>query len=243
MIPIPAIDLKNEKVVRLLRGNFDEEKIYSDDAAKTAKHFEDSGAQRIHIIDLDGALKGKPRNLKSIEAILGAVQVPVELGGGIRTLKQAERYLRMGIRWVIFGTQACLDAGFVREALAGFGEKAIIGIDALGGLIATDGWTKIRSERAVDLVKRLETLGVQTVIYTDIAKDGTLTGPNLTEIENICRSVSIDVIASGGVRSTQDLGDLARLGQKNILGVIIGKALYENRFTLEEAAKACLQNG
>ena len=241
MIPIPAIDLKGGKVVRLLHGNFKEEKIYLDKPEIIAQKFEAEGAARIHVVDLDGALKGTPKNLDGIEMILKHTRTPIEVGGGIRDLKTAERFLEMGVQWVIIGTQACLDRGFMEEALAEFKEKVIVGIDALAGWMATDAWTKVTKIKAVDFVKQVEALGGQTIIYTDIAKDGALKGPNLSEVEKICAALSIDVIASGGISSLGDLKKLMDLKQKNLMGVVIGKALYENKFSLKAAIETCLQ--
>lgn len=241
MIPIPAIDLKGGKVVRLLQGKFKEEKVYFDKAETVAKKFEEAGASRIHVVDLDGALFGTPKNIGSVEKILGTVKTPVEVGGGIRDLKTVVRYLDCGARWVILGTKACLDKGFMKEALAEFKEKIIVGIDALGGLVATDGWTKVTKIKAVDLAKDVEAAGGKAVIYTDISKDGMLQGPSLKELKAFSESVALDVIASGGVGALQDLSDILDLNQKNIKGVIIGKALYENKFELRDALQLCSQ--
>ncbi|OIO39528.1 MAG: 1-(5-phosphoribosyl)-5-[(5-phosphoribosylamino)methylideneamino]imidazole-4-carboxamide isomerase [Candidatus Omnitrophica bacterium CG1_02_46_14] len=241
MIPIPAIDLKDGKVVRLLQGNFNEEKIYLETPEAVAKRFEEDGAARLHVVDLDGALGGQPKNLRSVEAIIKNVKIPVEVGGGIRNLKTAEEYFRMGVSWVIFGTQACLDSGFLKEAISGFREKLIVGIDALDGFVATHGWTKVTGIKAVDMAKDIQALGTKTAIYTDITKDGALQGMNLKEIKTLSSSISMDVIASGGVTSLGDLEALLDLKQKNITGVIIGKALYENKFSLKNAIKQCLQ--
>ncbi len=242
MIPIPAIDLKDGKVVRLLHGNFKEEKVYFDGPEIIAKRFENDGAARIHVVDLDGALKGKPKNKALIEEILKVVKTPLEVGGGIRSLETAEDYFAMGISWVILGTKACLDPGFMEEALCEFKEKVIVGIDALDGFIATDGWTKTTKIRAVDLAKQVEALGGKTIIYTDISKDGALQGPNLKEVTHMASNLGIDVIASGGVGALKDVQALLDLKKKNISGVIIGKALYENKFTLKDAIGLCSQN-
>lgn len=239
MIPIPAIDLKDGKAVRLLHGNFDAQTIYADKPEAVAREFQSMGAGRLHVVDLDGALKGKPANISVVERILKAVQMPVEIGGGIRDLGMASLYLEMGARWIVMGTKACLDAGFLREAISELREKVIIGIDAKDGFIATDGWTRTLPTRAVDLAKRVEDLGGRTIIYTDISKDGTLQGPNLSEIRTMSETVKIDVIASGGVGSLSDLESLAKLERPNITGVIIGKAMYEKKFTLKEAFAAC----
>ncbi len=241
MIPIPAIDLKNKKVVRLLRGDFKEEKIYSESPEKVAKHFEEAGARRLHVVDLDGALHGTPKNKSSVETILKQVKIPIEIGGGIRSLESAEDYLKMGAAWVILGTQACLDKGFMKEAILEFKEKTIIGVDAQDGWVAAKGWTSVTKTRASDFAKEVQSIGGKTVIYTDISKDGALKGPNLEGIKNLSQGLSIDVIASGGIGSLSDLKSIAVLGQKNIIGAIIGKALYENRFSLKEAVKICVE--
>ena len=239
MIPIPAIDLKDGKVVRLLHGNFDAEQVYGENAKEIALHFAAEGAKRLHVVDLDGALKGEPKNLESIRELLAVSSIPVEVGGGIRDLKQAARYLGMGARWVIFGTQACLDPGFLREAIAELGDSVIIGIDAKDGFVATDGWTKVIGRKAVSLAREVEACGGKTVIYTDIATDGALSGPNLAHIEALADEVSIQIIASGGVGSLKDLKFIKELGKPNVSGVIIGRAIYEKKFTIKEAISAC----
>jgi phosphoribosylformimino-5-aminoimidazole carboxamide ribotide isomerase len=243
MIPIPAIDLKGGKVVRLLQGEFSEEKVYFQDTGEVAQRFEKEGAARIHVVDLDGALEGIPKNLDCVRKILESVRVPLEVGGGVRELKTAKAYLQLGARWVILGTKACLDEGFVREALAEFGEKVIIGIDALEGYVATDAWTKVTKTRALDLAKKIEEAGAHTVIYTDITKDGMMRGPSIGQIAELANAVKLDVIASGGIGSLTDISRILDLKQKNITGVIIGKALYENKFSLKEAVRLCSPNG
>lgn len=243
MIPIPAIDLKDGRVVRLFQGDFSKEVVYPQKADEMARRFESEGAQRIHVVDLDGALKGEPKNQKLVESILKAVKVPVELGGGIRDLKKAEQCLEMGVRWVILGTKACLDPGFLKEALSAFGERVIIGIDARDGQVATDGWTKVLPLKAMELAKRVEGLGGKTVIYTDISKDGALEGPNLKQVDEVCGALKLNIIASGGVGELKDLKALGALKKKNLSGVVIGKALYENKFSLSEAIKTCSLNG
>ncbi|MBI2095196.1 MAG: 1-(5-phosphoribosyl)-5-[(5-phosphoribosylamino)methylideneamino]imidazole-4-carboxamide isomerase [Candidatus Omnitrophica bacterium] len=241
MIPIPAIDLRGGKVVRLSRGDFREETVYPERPERVAARFEAEGASRIHVVDLDGALGGKPRNLGAVEALLGKIKIPVEVGGGIRDLKTAADYFERGARWVILGTRACLDGGFLKEAVSEYREKIIVGIDALGGRVATDGWTKVTKIPAAELAKKTEALGGRTVIYTDISKDGLLGGPNLKAVKALAEAVAIDVIASGGVGSIGDVRDLVALKQANLLGVIIGKALYEKKLNLADAVKTCLQ--
>ena len=241
MIPIPAIDLKGGKVVRLLHGNFKAEKVYSEKAEAAAENFQREGAARIHVVDLDGALSGVPKNLAVIETLASKVRVPIEVGGGIRDLKTAERYISMGVSWVILGTKACLDLGFLKEAVREFGSKVIVGLDALDGILATDGWTQKTKIKAVAHAAEVKACGAATIIYTDISKDGALKGPNLAGIETLAKSVDLEVIASGGISSLADLRALRALSCKNIQGAIIGKALYENKFTLKEAIQVCSQ--
>lgn len=242
MIPIPAIDLRGGHVVRLFRGDFNVEKIYPTTAEAMALSYQEDGAKRIHIVDLDGALRGEPKNMDAIESVLKKVKVPIEVGGGIRDLKSAARYFSMGVSWVILGTKACLDQGFMVEAVQEFGDKIIVGMDALGGMIATDGWTKVTKIRATELAKSFEAVGGKTIIYTDISKDGALAGPNLTEVSTMCDAVGVSIIASGGVGSLVDVKNLLNLKRKNLAGVIIGKALYESKISLKDAVKTCLQS-
>lgn len=241
MIPIPAIDLKGGKVVRLMQGDFKEQKIYSEKAEEVARRFQADGALRIHLVDLDGALSGEPRNTAVIELVAAKVKTPLQVGGGVRSLKTAALYLSMGVSWVILGTKACLDKGFVAEAVNEFKEKIIVGLDATDGYLATDGWTKKTNTKAVDYAKEIERMGVRTVIYTDISKDGALKGPNLQGIKAMSEAFKADLIASGGVSSIADLKAILAMKQKNILGTVIGKALYENKFNLKEAIDACSQ--
>ena len=239
MFPIPAIDLKDGRVVRLLQGKFEAESVYAEEPKQLARRFADDGAQRIHVVDLDGALKGEPKNVLLVESVIKAVKVPVEVGGGIRKPEQVERYLGMGAGFVILGTKACLDPGFLKEVLAAFGERVIVGIDASNGQVAVDGWTKVLPQKALDFAKQVEALGGKTIIYTDISKDGALAGPNLLQVGAVCDAVSADVIASGGVSSIADLKALTGLKKNNLKAVVIGKALYEKRFSVKEAVAAC----
>ena len=239
MLAIPAVDLKDGRVVRLLRGDFREEKVYDDVPESVARGFESEGAGRLHVVDLDGALKGEPGNFDGVEKILRSVKVPVQVGGGIREVKTAARYFSLGVRWVILGTKACLDRGFLNEAVREFGEKVIIGIDARDGQVATDGWTRLMPVQALDMAKEAASRGVRTVIYTDISKDGTMRGPNISEIQKLSQAVAMDWISSGGVGSLDHLKALRDLKQENIIGAVIGKALYEKKFTLKEAVAAC----
>lgn len=240
MIPIPAIDLRGGKAVRLYKGDFAQETVYADAPADVAADFESQGAQRLHLVDLDGALGGKPVNLDVVRAILDRVRMPAEFGGGLRDLRTAEQVLRQGVRWVIFGTKACLDAGFLKEVLAELGERAIIGIDAVKGRVATDGWTRITDHSARGLAESVLRGGGRTIIYTDIDRDGALQGPNLRELEALLGLEGAEIIASGGVSSLADLESLSALKRKNLVGAIIGKALYEKKFSLKDAVRTCL---
>ncbi len=240
MIPIPAIDLKGGRVVRLFQGDFSKEVVYPMEPDKIAARFEAEGAKRLHVVDLDGALYGEPKNQVLIEKILKSVKIPVEVGGGIRDLPQIEKYLKIGVHWVILGTKAGLDAGFLKDILTTFGDKIIIGIDARDGKVSTDGWTKVLDLNAMDFAKKVEQFGGKTIIYTDISKDGALMGPNLKQIEELCSSIQVNVIASGGIGGLDDFKALKKLNKKNLIGVITGKALYENKFSLSQAVEACL---
>lgn len=242
MIPIPAIDLKSGRVVRLLHGDFTKEKVYEVKPADVARQYAADGAERIHVVDLDGAVMGQPKNFALVEQILAATKVPVEVGGGLRSIETAEKYLKAGAAYVIFGTKAAMDMGFVREAAAALKDRAIVGIDAKDGFVATDGWVNVTDIKAMDMAKQLKAAGIKTVIYTDISKDGALAGPNFDAVARMADSVRMNVIASGGVSSLEDLRSLALLRRDNLLGVIIGKALYEKKFTLREAVDTCSQS-
>jgi len=234
MLIIPAIDLKDGKVARLTRGDFKFEKIYSDDPIGIAKKWEAAGARRIHMVDLDGAVSGEFKNLPLIEKILKNIKVPVELGGGVRSEEVIEEALKRGISYVIIGTRL-VDEKFAQRVIKKFGDKLIMGVDAKDGKVAVSGWTKITEIGYVEFIKRLEGQGAKTVIFTDIAKDGMLQGPNVEAIKKALEATSLDVIASGGVSSIDDLLILKRLEIKGLVGAIVGKALYENRIDLKEA--------
>ena len=239
MIPIPAIDIKDGAVVRLLHGEFSEKTIYDVSPTEVAERYAGEGAKRIHVVDLDGALHGEPKNFGTVEALLRKVAVPVEVGGGIRSLRTAAHYFEIGAAFVILGTKACLDKGFMAEAVKEFEDKIIIGIDARDGFVAVDGWTKVTQTRATELAQQAESIGAQTVIYTDISKDGALKGPNVDGIRKFCHAVKCEVIGSGGIAELEDLAELKKLGLKNLSGIVIGKALYEKNFTLKEAIQLC----
>jgi len=237
----PAIDIKNGKCVRLRQGSFAEVKSYSDSPADVAELFERCGAGFLHLVDLDGALQGESVNLDVIKRIRKAVHIPIEVGGGIRSREAAEKLLNAGITRVIVGTKAAADPGFMKELIRSFGaDAAVAGIDARSGLVAVEGWEKTSECRASELALRLKAEGVRHIIYTDISRDGMMTGPNVSATKELTKLTGLDVIASGGVSSMDDLENLYRAG---ISGVIIGKALYEGKVDLKEAEKKYEMSG
>ena len=237
MIVIPAIDLHEGQVVRLKKGAFDEVTRYSRDPAEVARSFEDAGARRIHVVDLDGSVKGHGVNLKAIESICSSVGVEVELGGGIRTIDDAKRAFDLGVGYVILGTVVAENPAAAREILSEFPGRVGIGIDALKGRVATRGWKEVTSQTAVDLAKGYEQSTPAFVVYTDIDRDGMLTGPNIDATREMVRRVSIPVVASGGVSSMEDIRALRKI--HGLMGVITGKAVYEGRIDLKKAIAEC----
>jgi phosphoribosylformimino-5-aminoimidazole carboxamide ribotide isomerase len=237
---LPAIDLRGGKCVRLLKGDYNQETIYSDSPADQAKKWEDGGAKIIHLVDLDGAKGGSPENLDAIKAITNAVSIPCELGGGIRTIEIAQQVLDAGVARIILGTVACKQPELVDEMLAKFGaEKVVVGIDAKDGMASVAGWLDDTGIDALELAANFAEKGVIRFIYTDIATDGMLTGPNLSAQAELCDKVpGCKVIASGGIACPEDIANLAKLGKANLEGVIIGKALYDKKATLEEFISA-----
>jgi len=232
----PAIDLKGGKVVRLQQGRADAETVYSDDPAAVAKRWEEEGARYLHVVDLDGAFFGMPRNWDALRAILKAVQIPVQFGGGLRTRAHIEDALELGVARVVVGTRACQSAQFVSALVADFRSRIVIGIDARDGFVAVKGWVERTQLRAVDFAEKLNRLDVRHIVFTDIAADGTLTGPNSGAIEAICNAVNCFVIASGGVSSIEDVCRLQGIAEthSNLVGVVIGKALYDGRIDLKQ---------
>lgn len=227
----PAIDLKEGRCVRLYQGEFSKETVMNEDPVAQAIIFEKFGAKILHIVDLDGAIAGESVNLPVIERICRAVRIPVQVGGGVRSLAAVEKLLLVGVEKVILGTAALYDKVFLEEAVRLYKEKIIVGIDAKNGFVATRGWLDMSEISYIDLAKQMENVGVQTIVFTDISKDGTLAGPNFEQLELLQKSVGIRLIASGGVASIQDV---EKLNDMNIYGVIIGKALYEKTIDLEE---------
>lgn len=237
MIIIPAIDLREGRCVRLLQGDFERMTVYSDDPAEMACTWKSAGAQRLHLVDLDGSLAGTPRNQAVVGAIVKQTGLPVQVGGGIRELKTVEAYLQMGVRWVIIGTAALRDPGFVREACRMFPGQIILGIDAEGGRVAVQGWKEKTAEMAVALAMRLKEAGPAAIVYTDIARDGMQTGVNVEATGALAEAVGIPVIASGGVSGLQDIDALLGVERLGVMGVIVGKALYAGSLPLPEAIR------
>lgn len=242
MIIIPAIDIKNGKVVRLTQGKFDKEKVYTENPLSIAKQFKEDGAALIHIIDLDGAQTGEPKNLSIIKEIQSTLNIPIEMGGGIRTSEAIEKILAAGISRVILGTRAVEDLEFLKIVLTKWNNKIAVSLDCVNGHIATKGWTKVSKIKATDFVPQIEALGLKTLIYTDIATDGMLQGPNISALSEILDATKMNVIASGGISSLNDIQSLCRIRTTNLIGVIVGKALYEKKFTLKEAITICSKN-
>ncbi len=235
MLVIPAIDLRGGQCVRLTQGRLDKETIFSKDPVFIAKLFKAKGAKRLHIVDLDGAFSGKPQNKSIIKKIVKSVDIPVQLGGGIREFKTIKKILSRGIDKVIIGTAAIYDPNLARRAIHEFGRRVIVGIDAFNGKVAIGGWKEITSIDAIELAKKLELWGVSEIIFTDISKDGMLEGPNLRAIKKMAKSVNIPIIASGGISSLRDIERIKRLERYGVIGVIIGKAIYTESISLEDA--------
>ncbi|MDR0853611.1 MAG: 1-(5-phosphoribosyl)-5-[(5-phosphoribosylamino)methylideneamino]imidazole-4-carboxamide isomerase [Clostridiales Family XIII bacterium] len=234
MIIFPAIDLKDGKPVRLTKGDFATTQQVADDAVITAKKFESMGATHLHMVDLDGALEAKPVNNKIIETVASETNLFIELGGGIRTEETIEHYLKAGISRLILGSVAINDPEFATAMIQKYGEKIAVGIDAKNGMAQGGGWLSGSSVHFATLAKQVDKAGVQTIIYTDIAKDGTLSGPNLEDLGEVNKAVKADVIASGGVTT---IDDLKALDEINIHGAICGKSIYKGTLSLEEALK------
>lgn len=235
MIIIPAIDLKDGRCVRLAQGDFSRVTVYSDDPVGVARKWQENGAERIHVVDLDGSLIGSPQNTDVIRSIVAEVGLPIEVGGGIRDMKTIEAYIGMGVNWVILGTMALRDKGFVREACGAYKGEIILGIDANDGKVAIQGWTEQTSESAIDIAKGYEGYGLAAIVYTDIKRDGMETGVNMEATRELARSIDIPVIASGGVSSIEDISRLREIEKFGVIGVIIGRALYSGAVSLKEA--------
>jgi len=235
MLLIPAIDLKDGKCVRLRQGNMDDDTVFSDDPVQMAKRWVDAGARRLHLVDLNGAFEGKPVNGGVIEKIVAACpDVPVQVGGGIRDEDIVQFYLDMGVQYCIIGTKAVNAPHFVSDLCLNFPGHIIVGLDARDGKVAIDGWSKLSRHDVIDIAQRFEQDGVEAIIYTDIGRDGMMTGVNIESTVNLARSIHIPVIASGGVTNLDDIRALCEVAEEGITGAITGRAIYEG--TLEFAA-------
>lgn len=241
MLVIPAIDLKDGRCVRLRQGDMAAETVYSDDVRAVAGRWQEQGAGLIHVVDLNGAVDGKPRNLSQIEAVVKAVGVNVQVGGGIRSIETVRQYLRAGVSRVVLGTAALTDRAFLERACREFPRRIVLGLDARNGNVAVKGWTEVSDVRAVDLLKELSGFALGAVIYTDIARDGMLSGPNIPALEEIVASSPFPVIASGGISKIDDLLAVRSLGPR-VEGAIVGKALYDGMLDYR-AAVAALSKG
>ncbi|MDD2628985.1 MAG: 1-(5-phosphoribosyl)-5-[(5-phosphoribosylamino)methylideneamino]imidazole-4-carboxamide isomerase [Limnochordia bacterium] len=231
---IPAIDLREGKCVRLLQGDPNQQTTYSDDPLSVAREFEVAGAALLHVVDLDGAFSGSSKNLTVIEAIAEEISIPIQVGGGIRSLQAIRRVLDTGASRVILGTIAQRQPELVGEACQLYGERIVVGIDAKDGQVAVSGWQEGTDVSAYELGLSMKNLGVKTIIFTDIARDGMLTGPNYQSLEEMLK-LGVSIIASGGVSSLDDLMRLAQLASQGLVGAIVGKALYDGRFDLQSA--------
>ena len=235
----PAIDLKAGQVVRLKRGDMAQATIYADDPAAQAASFQAQGFSWLHVVDLDGAFAGRPANAAAVRAILTATGAPVQLGGGIRSMATAEAWLQAGVTRIILGSVAVKDPAFVREACRAFPGQVVLGIDAQGGMVATEGWADVSDIPALDLARRFEDAGASAIIFTDIERDGMLGGVNLQATRAMAAAVSVPVIASGGVAGVADVREL-RAAPEGIAGAILGRALYDGRLSAVDALAATL---
>ena len=235
MLLIPAIDLKDGHCVRLKQGDMDQSTTFGEDPVEVARRWYDAGARRLHLVDLNGAFAGQPKNLPVIKAILKEFgdELPVQLGGGIRDLDTIEKYIDAGMQYVIIGTAAVKNPGFLQDACTAFAGHIIVGLDAKDGMVATDGWANVTDVKATDLAKRFADAGVSSIVYTDIARDGMMQGVNVEQTVQLAQYSGLPVIASGGVTNLDDVRNLK--GQPGILGAITGRAIYEGSLNLREA--------
>ena len=246
MLLIPAIDLKDGHCVRLKQGEMNDATVFSEDPAAMARHWLEQGARRLHLVDLNGAFAGKPKNEVAIRAIVGEVgdDIPVQLGGGIRDLDTIEAYLDSGISYVIIGTAAVKNPGFLHDACSAFPGHVIVGLDARDGKVATDGWSKMTGHDVIDLAKKYEDYGVEAVVYTDIGRDGMLSGVNVEATVRLAQALRIPVIASGGIATLADIEALCAVEDEGIMGAITGRAIYEGTLNFAAAqARADELNG
>lgn len=243
MLIFPAIDIRGGKCVRLLKGDFARETVFSDDPAAMARKWQQQGAQFLHLVDLDGALAGKSQNLATVRAILSVVTIPVELGGGIRTMANIDEVLALGVRRIILGSVAVHDPDLVKAACAKYGNRVVVGIDAKDGIVAVDGWGVSGNVQVGTLAKAMAEAGVRTIIYTDIARDGTLEGVNVEATARLARESGVQIVASGGVKSVEDIRALKAYEKNGIEGVIVGKSIYMGTLDLQEAIEIAGEEG
>ncbi len=235
MLIIPAVDIKKGRCVRLLQGREDSETVFSDDPSAMAARWEGEGAELVHVIDLDGAFSKGPQNVEAVKRILDRVDIPIQLGGGIRSMETISTYLDLGVGRVILGTEAIRNPSLVEQACKAFPNRIMVGIDARKGMVAIEGWTQTTEQKAVEMAKGIEGPGLAGIIFTDIHKDGMQTGPNIEETKRMAESVSTPIIASGGVADIEDIRALAGLEPLGVVGVITGRALYAGTLKLREA--------
>ena len=240
MLIIPAIDLKDGQCVRLRQGEMDDATVYGSDPVEMAARWVEQGARRLHLVDLNGAFDGKPVNGEAVMAIAKAYpELPIQIGGGIRSLQTIEQYLEAGVNYVIIGTKAVKEPEFVTEACREFPNSVIVGLDAKNGLVATDGWAEVSEIKATELAKRFEQDGVSSIIYTDISRDGMMQGVNIDATVEMAKASGLKVIASGGVTNMDDIRALQDVADAGILGAITGRAIYEGQLDLAEAQSYC----
>ena len=237
MIIFPAIDIRGGKCVRLLKGDFNQETVFSDSPADMARKWQAQGAEYLHLVDLDGALAGSSQNLAAIKEILQVVDIPTELGGGIRSMEQIDQLLAMGITRVILGSVAVKNPDLVREACTKYGERIVVGIDAKDGIVAVEGWGESGNIGVVELAQKMKDAGVKTIIYTDISRDGTLSGVNVEATIKLAQESGVKIVASGGVKSLEDIKALKKQEAVGIEGVIAGKSIYMGTLDLAAAIK------
>ncbi len=237
MLVIPAIDLKGGECVRLEQGKMDLATVFSENPSAMAGRWEAEGAKLLHVVDLDGAFGGSPRNRKAIENIISSVAIPVQVGGGIRDFETIESHLDSGIDRVILGTSACQNPDFAKEACRRFPGRIAVGIDALKGMVAVKGWTCVTDQKATELAKKFEGFGVKWIIYTDISRDGMLSGLNFKDTEEVAKSITIPLVASGGVSTIEDIKKLLEIEKYGIEGVIVGRSIYAGSLDLGESIR------
>ncbi len=243
MIIFPAIDIKDGKVVRLRRGKFDEVTVYSENPIEVAQKWEAAGAQWLHVVDLDGAQTGVMKNFEIVRSMAQTLRIPIQMGGGIREKANIDRLFSAGVQRVVLGTKAIENRSFLKKILEKWHSRIILSLDCSNGMVALKGWTEVSELKAVDVARDLKTMGVAAIVYTDISRDGMLTGPNIPAMQNLLREVGIPIIASGGVATIEDIQALKKLEPRGLIGVITGKAIYEGRLDLKEAIRLCSPKG